>query len=148
MTERNSLAGVAQRRSKLEESMQLVEREAAAPSGRAAWLDDLRNAVRQLEAAVHHHISHVEAPDGLLEQIVERAPRLQRSVEGTRTHHAVLAHSISDLLALLTPSTGDESVPVAQIRADVIEILNELARHRQDGADLIYEAYDVDIGGY
>ena len=148
MTEKDSLAGVALRRTELEESMQLVEREAAGPSGSANWLNDLRTAVRRLEAALNQHITHVESPDGLLEQIVERAPRLQRSVEGTRTHHAVMAHSIADLLDLLTPSEGSAAVPVAQIRADVIEILNELARHRQDGADLIYEAYDVDIGGH
>jgi hypothetical protein len=148
MTERDSLAGVAQRRSELEEAMQLVEREAAAPSGSAGWLDDLSAAVRRLEAAVSHHIIHVESPGGLLEEIVERAPRLQRSVEGTRDHHAVLAHSITSLLALLTPPAKGEVVPMGQIRADVIEILSELARHRQDGADLIHEAYDVDIGGY
>jgi hypothetical protein len=75
---------------------------------------------------------------------VEKAPRLQRAVESTRNHHAVLAHAIADLIDLI--QSGEAAA--ADIRVDVIEILNDFARHRQDGADLIYEAYDVDIGGY
>ena len=148
MTGNDSLAGVAQRRTALEEAMQLVEREAAAPSGSTDWLGELGAATRQLELAVNHHITHVEASGSLLDQIVEKAPRLQRSVENTRTHHAVLAHSISDLLKLISEGSAKESASVAEISTSVIEILNELARHRQDGADLIYEAYAVDIGGY
>jgi len=142
------LAGVAHRRNELEEAMQAIEREAAAPSASADWSTDLSAAVRQLQTALHDHIRHVEAPGALLEQIMETAPRLQRAVEETRNHHAVLAHSVADLLNLLAVGDKGETTPVAEIRANVIEILNELARHRQDGADLIYEAYDVDIGGY
>lgn len=147
MTDNDSLVGVAQRRTELEVAMQLVERQAAAPSATANWQRDLLAVVQRLERAVHQHITHVEAPGALLEDILERAPRLQRAVEDTRTHHAVLAHALADLVKLLTAGDGDPA-PIGEIRAGVIEILNELALHRQDGADLIYEAFDVDIGGY
>jgi hypothetical protein len=33
------------------------------------------------------------------------------------------------------------------MRTDLTALLVALAKHRQRGADLIYEAYDVDIGG-
>jgi hypothetical protein len=29
----------------------------------------------------------------------------------------------------------------------VLDVLVEIARHRQQGADLVYDAYHVDIGG-
>lgn len=41
-----------------------------------------------------------------------------------------------------------DTMPVDSLRDGVVKILSELTRHRQDGADLIYNAYDVDIGGY
>ena len=140
----DSLTGAARRRTELEQALQNVEKAAAAPAAHDTWGPDLASAVRQLQSALNHHIAEVEAPQGLLEQIVEKAPRLQRVVESTRHHHAVLAHSIADLLEAIE---GGEA-PAGDIRVDVIEILNDFARHRQDGADLIYEAYDVDIGGY
>jgi hypothetical protein len=28
-----------------------------------------------------------------------------------------------------------------------LELLGQLSRHRQRGVDLVYDAYDVDIGG-
>ena len=140
----DSLTGAARRRSELEKALQSVEKAAAAPAARETWSADLASGVRQLQAALNDHVAEVEAPQGLLDQIVETAPRLQRAVEGTRNHHVVLAHSVTDLLAKL----NDPEVAATDVRHDVIEILNDFARHRQDGADLIYEAYDVDIGGY
>jgi hypothetical protein len=140
----DSLTGAAHRRTELEEALQSVEKAAAAPAAQKTWGPDLASSVNRLTSALNHHIAEVEAPQGLLEQIVEKAPRLQRAVESTRHHHAVLAHAVSDLLELVE---GGEAA-AADIRVEVIEILNDFARHRQDGADLIYEAYDVDIGGY
>jgi hypothetical protein len=36
---------------------------------------------------------------------------------------------------------------VAKLRALGTELVATLARHRQRGADLVYEAYEFDIGG-
>lgn len=140
----DSLAGAARRRNELEQALYNVEKAAAAPAGHESWGTGLASSVKQLQSAFNNHVGEVEAPRGLLEQIVEEAPRLQRAVESTRQHHAILAHSIVDLLGKI----GDPDVAAAAIRVNVIEIVNDFARHRQDGADLIYEAYDVDIGGY
>ena len=148
MKANDSLLGAAQRRSEMELAMQQVERTTAAPAANATWVDDLTKAVRQLEAALDHHIVEVEAPTGLLDQIVDTAPRLQRAAEQTRAHHELLAEQASALLGQIAEGRGLDPLPVEDIRAAVLAFLNELARHRQQGADLIYEAYDVDIGGY
>jgi len=45
---------------------------------------------------------------------------------------------------------SDEAAYVAwaeEVRVELTALLAALARHRQRGADLIYEAFAVDIGG-
>jgi hypothetical protein len=148
MEANKSLEGAALRRSELEVAMQQVERTAAAPAANTSWVDDLTHAVRQLEIALDHHIVEVEAPSGLLDQIVDTAPRLQRSAGETRRHHTLLTSEVIGLLGRLGTAREGGRQDVDGIRTAVIDLLNELARHRQQGADLIYEAYDVDIGGY
>ena len=36
---------------------------------------------------------------------------------------------------------------VEQVRALGTSLLGRIVRHRQRGADLVYEAYEVDVGG-
>ncbi len=126
--------------------MQHLERTAASPAASETWIADLTDGVRQLETALNRHIAEVEAPDGLLDQIVDTAPRLHRLTDETRSHHVSLSDATTALLNTLAGAQSD--VPVDEIRAAVLDLLNEIARHRQKGADLIHEAYDVDIGGY
>jgi hypothetical protein len=45
------------------------------------------------------------------------------------------------------PGPGEYDDWSERKRADLTTLLVALARHRQRGADLVYEAYDVDIGG-
>lgn len=130
------------------QAMQHVERIAASASGKADWNDELTARVKELESALNRHIVEVESPSGLLDQIEDKAPRLQRLVEGTKHHHVVLTAMIDTLLGMISAARESGSPSVTTIRSAVSELLNELTRHRQDGADLIYEAYDVDIGGY
>lgn len=148
MKANKSLKGAARLRSALESAMQQVERTAAAPAANTAWVDHLTHAVRQLEIALNRHIVEVETPSGLLDQIVDTAPRLQREAGETRSHHEALAGGVSELQARLSDARDAEDRQVDEVRTAVLELLNELARHRQRGADLIYEAYAVDIGGY
>lgn len=142
------IAGAARRRTALEQAMQHVEHAAAAASGRSDWSDDLTSNVTELAEALNRHIVEVESPSGLLDQIVDKAPRLQRAAEETKQHHVVLTDMIDTLLEMITSARKSGDPPVGTIRSTIVELLNELTRHRQDGADLIYEAYDVDIGGY
>lgn len=128
--------------------MQQLEKDAAAASGSSDWSDDLTRGVRQLEAALNSHIDEVEKPSGLLDQIEDKAPRLQRKVEETKRHHVVLNEMVTTLLELIASAPESEPPLTKNIRATIVDLLTELTRHRQAGADLIYEAYDVDIGGY
>jgi len=42
---------------------------------------------------------------------------------------------------------GSEAWPVDRVRDDLQRLIGGLVRHRQKGADLVWEAYNVDIGG-
>jgi hypothetical protein len=53
-------------------------------------------------------------------------------------------HQLAERLE--TRGVGDDW-PLDDARDDVQRLLGEIVRHRQHGADLVYEAYHVDIGG-
>lgn len=132
----------------MEQALQDVEHAAAAPSGGETWLEDLKRCMQQLETALSNHIVGVETPGALLDQIVEMAPRLQRDAEQTKAHHVVLSKAASEILLMIDAAHDVEDPPVDDIRNAIVYLLTEIARHRQSGADLIYNAYAIDIGGY
>lgn len=146
MTAGDPFAGVGRNRSQLGRAMQQVELAAAAPSAKESWLGDLQQSMRELEIEFTGHVEKVQAPEGLLDGIVDRAPRLQLVVERTRENHVVVSRSIAETLEMVGSQDADSKHD--EIRDATMAVLVALARHRQKGADLIYDAYDVDIGGY
>jgi hypothetical protein len=143
MTANEEFAEVVRHRTQLAQAMGAVEQAAAAPIGKKSWLEDLVGSLHQLEIAWHDHTAEVQTPTGLLDRIVEEAPRLERAVTQIREAHTTLAEEIKAAIRLAT----DGAEPT-KLRDAAVEALVAVTRHRQQGADLIYEAYDVDIGGY
>jgi ABC-type transporter Mla subunit MlaD len=101
----------------------------------------LRQQLDALSSAFDQHVTMTEGTDGLLEDIVVAAPRLAHRADATRKDHSRLRSQLDAVLASLP---ADDS-RVAQLRDQVVELLTGLVRHRQAGADLVYEAYNVDI---
>jgi hypothetical protein len=95
----------------------------------------------ELSQALVHHMLAVEAPDGILAEIVETAPRLANSVQVMRDDHGRLAARIEKLM------TEAATAPVAEFRVDATDLVHEMMLHRQRGSDLVYEAFTRDIGG-
>ena len=145
MTSDESLAKVVRQRSQLGDAMQRVEEAAAAPAAKASWAEDLSERLRQLETAFDQHIIEAQSPTGILNQVVDQAPRLQNATEHLKREDDRIAQTIDDVIE--TAEAGSADVVIG-LRESVMEVLVDLARHRQQGADLLYEAYAVDIGGY
>jgi signal transduction histidine kinase len=145
MTSNESLAKAVRQRSQLGDAMQRVEEAAAAPAAKESWAEDLSERLRQLETAFDQHIIEAQSPTGILNQVVDQAPRLQNATEHLKREDDRIAQTIDDLIE--TAAAGSADV-VIDLRESVMEVLVDLARHRQQGADLLYEAYAVDIGGY
>ena len=119
----------------------------AAPAvGRVgAWTERVAAALGELSADISTHIAVTEGPDGVHRELLDTAPRLSNAVDHLVAEHAVVAALIEDLLTRASNPAPDEDVDA--VRELATGLLGRLARHRQRGADLIYEAYETDIGG-
>jgi hypothetical protein len=138
------LEEIRRHRAELRESMSAVEQALAAPApGRgAAWAERVHVALVELISDFDEHVTLTEGPDGLYEDILGAAPRLTHTVALLRREHA----EIGDVLRR-TASAADGPVAVAELRDGCTSLLGRLIRHRQRGADLVYEAFESDIGG-
>lgn len=121
--------------------MSEVEDAAASPAAGSSWRLELQEALANLQAALKQHVHEVEAPSGLLAQLVSKAPRLSSATNRLLAEHGEMAESLERLIELARQSSSH-----GELRNDILETLVAIARHRQKGADLVYEAYEVDIG--
>jgi hypothetical protein len=118
-----------------------VEFAIGTPSSDPSWRSGLSRAVEQLRAAFSAHVDDTEGPDGHYAGLLEHAPRLARGVNDlVDEHRAVLAafNALEDTMEQVSPD---------RVRRQTAHVLTKVWRHRQRGADLVYEAYVVDIGG-
>jgi hypothetical protein len=145
------IEGARSRRAGLRAAISELEYALAAPAPHR--VDDWRRGVRESLASLHdvwtRHIVETEAPGAFLDELIEEAPRLSTPAARLRREHneilGVITRSEKTLQQVLLDD--DHQVYVDTLRADLTEMLCALAHHRQRGADLIFEAYDVDIGG-
>jgi ssDNA-binding replication factor A large subunit len=86
-------------------------------------------------------VHEVEGPEGLLAEMVLKAPRLSKRAKRLSEEHPDLRAQIVGVSDLVADGA------VADVRARTLEVLVAIARHRQDGADLVYDSYILDIGG-
>jgi hypothetical protein len=142
------LAEVGKRRAGLRRTMTAVEEAAsAALAGRPGeWRAKLAPYVDDLQAAWASHVGGTEGPDGLWEQIRTDAPRLNGQLARLGREHRTLTAEVEALRQDLADAGQDEP-HLASARERVTSLLVQLTRHRQRGADLIYEAYQRDVGG-
>lgn len=147
-TSQGELSGVHAQRARLRAAMDGVEAVlASALGGRtAAWSADLQPAMATLRDTVAHHIAVTEGPGGLFEQIQTDSPRLSGAVQRLHVEHEQLAAEVDAVLEQLGEGSADP-IAMAALRERVTTLIGRIARHRQRGADLIYDAYEVDIGG-
>ncbi len=141
------LDAVRRRRVELRESLNLVEHSlAGAAGGRAVvWGERVHRALVQLAADFSEHIDVTEGPDGLHQSILAGDLRLANAVQALTTQHVEITADITAALeATQAPVTPAD---VAEVREQATRLLGRIIRHRQKGADLVYEAFATDIGG-
>jgi hypothetical protein len=101
-----------------------------------------------VQVALKQHIQDTEGPDGLYEELQDQAPRLSNLVKLLTKEHAVLKEDINRALAALEALPNElEDECCEDVREAVLALLGRISRHRQKGADLVWRAYSVDIGG-
>ncbi len=142
------LAAIRARREALYQAIVGLEDALASPSGDSErWRLRVAMATEHAAARVDDHIHQTEAPKGLLTKIKDQEPRLSRKVAQLKVDHERLRTSLDALTqALAVIDEGELGSRAESIRDQAGELLTQLVRHRQRGADLIYEAFHVDIG--
>ncbi|HLK10769.1 MAG TPA: hypothetical protein VKW76_05275 [Candidatus Binatia bacterium] len=143
-----TLEEARRRRADLHRALVEVEQAISGPAaGRLReWTDRVTRRLRQLGHALEDHVAVTERPGGLYEEITAQAPHLAEKVRRVGAEHAVLRESVSRLLDRLESTPVGDAWPLQDARADVQRLLGRIVRHRQVGADLVWEAYSVDIG--
>jgi hypothetical protein len=140
-----ALASVRFRRDELYEAILAVERVLTAPAaGRTqSWTTRLRRALGDLHTALDNHVEVAEETGGLFEEIMDREPRLTNAIERLRSDHAALMEILAEANRRLASVHDDAGV--AEMRELVLGLLHGIFAHRHRGAELVYEAYNVDV---
>jgi hypothetical protein len=107
------------------------------------WRDRVRTELRNVADALADHIERTEGPGGLYETLLDDAPRLSNDIRLLTKDHEILQGMIEALAIALDAETSDQQL----IGETVVELVERLTRHRHTDADMVHEAYQVDIGG-
>jgi hypothetical protein len=141
---------VKRRRKTLHDTLVHLEEAISSPaSGRIPqWTAQVVKEMHEIREAFDQHILVTEKPDGLYEEILQHAPRLQNGVSRLKDEHPEISSSIDEMIARLEQTeVASVQWPLDDARDDLQRFIGRVIRHRQRGADLVWEAYNVDIGG-
>ncbi|HEY7761425.1 MAG TPA: hypothetical protein VIC52_00330 [Actinomycetota bacterium] len=145
-----ALSEAKRRRATLHEA--LVDLEIAISSPAAGRIDEwtarVTKEVTGVRDAFDQHVLVTEKPGGLYEEILMRAPRLDGTLKRLRDEHPDISSDIEGMLDRLAHTAiGGPEWALEDARDDLQRFIGRIIRHRQRGADLVWEAYNVDIGG-
>jgi len=141
------LGEVRRRRAELRHAMGVLEQALGSPatSRSEQWVARVRSALDEIDADFRMHVAVTEGDNGLYVQVLSDAPRLAGRVRRLTDEHRTLSDMIAQLLDLTEKPADDDAPDV--IRDTATQLLARLVRHRQTGSDLLYEAFESDIGG-
>ena len=145
-----ALQEAARRRRTLHEGLVALEEAISSPAtGRIPdWTRQVTKEMTAVRDAWDQHIDGTEKPNGLYEEIVGLSPRLAGTVDRLRDEHPEITDAVGQTLARLEQiEIGGLAWPLEDARDDLQRLIGRVIRHRQKGADLVWEAYNVDIGG-
>jgi hypothetical protein len=136
---------VRRRRAELRESIAMLRAALDAPSATAVvWGERIQQELARLGLDFVEHVDVTEGVGGLHACIVESAPRLSYAVAGLTAEHDEIEAEIAALADAVEPPVMERDV--AAIKAHGARLVAQLLRHRQKGADLVYEAFEQDLG--
>jgi hypothetical protein len=134
-------------RAELRESMGALEDALAAPGAGdpARWAQRVHVALVELAGDLREHIEITEGPNGLYRDLLTSSPRLSDAGASRTREHGLMSGQVDGLMGRVT--VPDVVQDVDSVRDLGTALLGRLVRHRQRGSDLVFEAYEVDIGG-
>ncbi|MGI5525648.1 hypothetical protein ACQEUX_32550 [Micromonospora sp. CA-259024] len=107
------------------------------------WREEVLFRLRPVGQAFAEHVRVTEGPTGLYRELLSQSPRLDHGVRLlTREHAAIVAAILAVQQIAEQPGAHPD-----EVRHRAGRLLRRLARHRRRGADLLWEAYQTDLGG-
>ena len=146
-TDQAFLEELRRHRAELRESMSALEDALAAPAtaDQARWAQRVHVALVELSGDFREHVDITEGPHGLYGDLLATSPRLSGAVDSLTCEHVLIRGQVDDLVARV--QAPDVIEDVDGVRDLGTTLLGRLVRHRQRGADLVFDAYAFDIGG-
>ena len=133
------------RRHSLITAMSRLEAVIASPAAAEGWLGAVAVALDEVRLAFEEHVDVTEGSDGLLPEILQIAPRFATEIELIKAEHEGIGEAL-DVAGLTIDSVLEIGSEDPQpVRGRVVTLLGRLGLHRQRGADLVYDTYNVDI---
>ena len=145
-----ALSEARRRRATLHDSLVHLEIAISSPATARIpeWTALVTKEVIGVRDAFDQHVMVTEKPGGLYEEIITRAPRLDGTVRRLKDEHPEITEKVAQMVERLEKATiGGPEWPLDDARDDLQRFIGTVIRHRQKGADLVWEAYNVDIGG-
>lgn len=136
---------VRARRAQLTESIAAVEDALGHPLAAEHWRERVLAAMVELAHDFRGHRHITDGTEGWYAGLVAAAPQVANAIDRLKDEHLEFSAAITSILERLD-DPGPLTEP-ATLREDITDLLGRLIRHRQVGADLVYAAYQVDIGG-
>jgi hypothetical protein len=138
------LDAVRRQRSGVRAALDGLELAIAAPAaGRPdEWLARVAERAASLAGAFAEHVRVTEAPGGVLDDCVARAPRLSNQITRLRREHVEITHALA---RVSEEASGAGNAAVEAAREAGLAVMGAIVRHRSAGSNLLYEAYLVDI---
>ena len=122
-----------------------MESALAAPSQRGNWIKSVQDSLDSLAVELDAHVAEVERNGGLFSSIMLQAPQLADKIEQLRRQHEELESAIAEVVSAAGKANAAEEPD--EVRRFGLALMGAFVRHRHRGADLVYDAYDIDIGG-
>lgn len=123
----------------------------AAPGRELKWQQEVNSALDLLLAAMKESRDCVERDDGLIEEIKLEKPFLLNRIENLRAEFDGLFNQAAALQDQIKVGNDDDvsasqQIGFADLRQRMSWLLSALRHHQAKEADLVYEAFNVDIG--
>ncbi|MEU8184709.1 hypothetical protein AB0B85_09095 [Micromonospora sp. NPDC049044] len=118
-------------------------RAVAAPPTEPRWRDEVLLRLRPVRQGFAEHVRATEGPAGLYRELLTQSPRLHHGVRLLTREHPGITAAILAVQRIAERPEGD----LDELRYRAGHLLRSLARHRRSGADLLWEAYQTDLGG-
>jgi hypothetical protein len=142
---RAALAAVQERRDDYYEGVLDLERAFARAAGddAAGWAAATGAVTEEMGRTLDDHVADTEAPGSFYDDIVENYPNLAHAAGRLQAEHEPLRAGLDGLVRTLA-DVQDEA-GVEQARHEALDVIRALLVHRQRGAELVYDAYNVDV---